>query len=141
MKMTFCRQGQEVHKGKDIEQTPQSKVSKTIIKLTTFFHSLVILYHISGADPGFQVRGAHLTKLRRAEGGAKFVGVFRVKNHDFTQKNHIFSNFRGGARRVRAPPPPLDPPRHLNSRVPQELKAIFFDNYLVPTLVSNVNPK
>ena len=23
-------------------------------------------------------------------------GVFRVKNHDFTPKNHIFSNFRGG---------------------------------------------
>jgi hypothetical protein len=42
-----------------------------------------------------------------AEGGAKFVGVFRVKNHDFTPKNHIFSNFRGGARRVRLP---LDPP-------------------------------
>ena len=37
----------------------------------------------SGADPGFQVRGggAHLKKLRRAEGGAKIVGVFRVKNH------------------------------------------------------------
>ena len=34
-------------------------------------------------------------------------GVFRVKNHDFTQKNHIFSNFRGCARRVRLP---LDPP-------------------------------
>ena len=33
--------------------------------------------------------------------------VFRVKNHDFTPQNHIFSNFRGGARRVR---PPLDPP-------------------------------
>ena len=31
-----------------------------------------------------------------AEGGAKSFGVFRVKNHDFTQKNHIFSNFRGG---------------------------------------------
>jgi hypothetical protein len=28
--------------------------------------------------------------LRRAEGGAKIVGVFRVKNHDFTPKNHIF---------------------------------------------------
>jgi hypothetical protein len=41
-----------------------------------------------------------------AEGGAKIFGVFRVKNHDFTPKNHIFSNFRGGARRVR--PPPLD---------------------------------
>ena len=50
----------------------------------------------TGADPGFQVRGAHLKKLRRAEGGAKFFGVFRVKNHDFTPKNHIFSNFRGG---------------------------------------------
>ena len=37
-----------------------------------------------GADPGFQVRGAHLEKLRRAEGGAKFFGVFCVKNHDFT---------------------------------------------------------
>jgi hypothetical protein len=61
---------------------------------------------LPGADPGFQVRGAHLKKLRRAEGGAKIFGVFRVKNHDFTPKNHIFSNFRG-----RAPdaPPPLDP--------------------------------
>ena len=32
--------------------------------------------------------------LRRAEGGAKMLGVFRVKNHDFTPKNLIFSNFR-----------------------------------------------
>ena len=44
-----------------------------------------------GADPGLQVRGgggggAHLRKLRRAGGGGgtKIVGVFRVKNHDFT---------------------------------------------------------
>ena len=44
-----------------------------------------------------------------AKGGAKIFGVFRVKNHDFTQNNYIFSNFRGGARRVR---PPLDPPLH-----------------------------
>jgi hypothetical protein len=56
-----------------------------------------------GADPGFQVRGAHLRKLHRAEGGAKIFGLFRVKNHDFTQNNHIFSNFRGGAPRVRLP--------------------------------------
>jgi hypothetical protein len=28
-----------------------------------------------------------------AEGGAKFVGVFRVKNHDFTPKNHDFFQF------------------------------------------------
>ena len=48
---------------------------------------------ISWADPGFQVRGggAQLKKLRRADRGAKIFGVFRVKNHDFTPKNHIFT--------------------------------------------------
>ena len=46
-----------------------------------------------------------------AEGGAKNVGVFRVKNHDYTPKNHIFSNFRGGGGGAPgAPPPPMDPP-------------------------------
>ena len=49
--------------------------------------------------------GAHLKKLHREEGGAKIVWIFRVKNHDFTPKNHIFSNFRGG-RASGAPPPP-----------------------------------
>ena len=38
----------------------------------------------------------HLQKLRRAEVGANFFGVFRVKNHDFTPKNHIFP-ILGGA--------------------------------------------
>ena len=59
----------------------------------------VLIYeYSSGADPGFQVRGggAHLKKLRPAERGVKIFGVFRVKNHDFTPKNLIFSNFRGG---------------------------------------------
>ena len=32
-------------------------------------------------------------------------GVFRVKNHDFTQKNHIFPILEG-ARDGCAPPPP-----------------------------------
>jgi hypothetical protein len=53
------------------------------------------LPHITGAVPGFQVRGAHLKKLGRAEGGAKIFGVFRAKNHDFTPKNHIVSNCGG----------------------------------------------
>ena len=49
---------------------------------------------VTGADLGFQVRGgAHLKKLRRAEGGAKIFGVFRVKNHDFMPKNLIFFQF------------------------------------------------
>jgi hypothetical protein len=30
-----------------------------------------------------------------AEGGTKIFGVFRVKNHDYTPKNHIFFNFMG----------------------------------------------
>jgi hypothetical protein len=34
----------------------------------------------------FKLGGAHLKKLRRAEEGAKILGVFRVKNHYFTPK-------------------------------------------------------
>ena len=51
----------------------------------------------------FKLGGAHLKKLRRAEGGGKFFWVFRVKNHDFTPKNHIFFQFYGG-RAPGAPP-------------------------------------
>ena len=39
----------------------------------------------------------------------KIFGVFRVKNHDFTPKNHIFSNFRGGGRVTRTKCPPSAP--------------------------------
>ena len=63
-----------------------------------FFSILSIKCASTGSDPGFQVRGgggAHLKNLRRAEGGAKNVGVFRVKKHDFTPKNHILSNCGG----------------------------------------------
>jgi hypothetical protein len=42
-----------------------------------------------------QFSGWILKLFRRAEGGTNIFGVFRVKNHDFTPKNHIFSNFRG----------------------------------------------
>ena len=49
-------------------------------------------------------------------GGAlkKIVGVFRVKNHDFTLKNHIFSNFRAG-RSPGAPPAPLGSATEVNA--------------------------
>jgi hypothetical protein len=49
--------------------------------------------YMTGADPEFKVRGAHLKKLRRAEGGAKMFGVFRVKIHDFTQKKADYRIF------------------------------------------------
>ena len=50
---------------------------------------------MQGRIQDFQLGGAHLKKMRRAEGGAKIFGVFRMKNHDFTPKNHIFFNYGG----------------------------------------------
>jgi hypothetical protein len=52
---------------------------------------------VQGRIQDFKLGEAQLKKLRRAEGSAKMFGVFRVKNHDFTPKIHIFSNFKGGA--------------------------------------------
>ena len=69
-----------------------------------YFQSVDKVVFSGGSRISSQGGGAHLKKLRRTEGGAKILGVFRVKNHDFTQKNHIFSNFRGGARSGCAPP-------------------------------------
>ena len=46
--------------------------------MTAYIHTL------QGRIQDFKLGGAHLKKLRRTEGGAKNVGVFRVKKHDFT---------------------------------------------------------
>ena len=48
-----------------------------------------------GRIQDFKLGGAHLKKLRRAEGGAKNFGVFRVKNHFFNAKKSYFP-FLGG---------------------------------------------
>ena len=89
----------------------------------------LLAYNVTfqGRIQDFKLAGAHLKKLRRAEGGEKHFGVFRVKNHDLTPKNHIFSNFRGGGRRVR-PPPPLDPP--LNSAHLLQSVLIYINAYI-----------
>ena len=63
-----------------------------------FFKVLPRQINIRGGSRISSQGGAHLKKLRRAEGGAKIFGVFRVKNHDFTPKKSYFSNFRGVAR-------------------------------------------
>jgi hypothetical protein len=52
--------------------------------------------YIQGRIQDFKLGGAHLKKLRRAEEGANILGVFRVKNHYFTPKNHSFYNYGGG---------------------------------------------
>jgi hypothetical protein len=55
------------------------------------FNKIVSSYgQYQGRIQDFKLGGGDLKKLRRAEGGAKIFGVFRVKNHDFTPKNHIF---------------------------------------------------
>ena len=61
----------------------------------------------SGADPGFQVRGGALKKLRRAGGGANIFGVFRVKKITILRQKIIFfpifwgaGGGGGGGRRV-----------------------------------------
>jgi hypothetical protein len=51
------------------------------------------MLQLAGGIQDFKLGGAHLKKLHRAEGGAKIVGVFRVKNHDFTPTNHLFFQF------------------------------------------------
>ena len=55
-------------------------------------------YHCSntGTDPGFQARGGGggaFKKIAPIGEGANNFGVFRVVNHDFTPKNHIFFKF------------------------------------------------
>jgi hypothetical protein len=78
---------------------------------------------IAGADPGIQVRGAHLKKLRRAKGGGKIFEIFRVKNHDFTPKKHILSNL------VRPPP----------GSTPALCWLSFFDLQILITLLVSSN--
>jgi hypothetical protein len=72
----------------------------------------------------FKLGGAHLKKLRLAEGGMKMFGVFRVKNHDFMPKNHIFSNFKGGEHAGCTPPPGSAP------AIVPKIMFIFFNNTL-----------
>jgi hypothetical protein len=71
-----------------------------------------------------------------AKGGAKIFGVFRVKNHDFTPKNDIFSILGGGggeARRVRLP---LDPP--LESEFLQKLEPLISHTGILMTLYLSI---
>jgi hypothetical protein len=50
-------------------------------------------YPFQGRIQDFKLRGAHLKKLRRAEGSANIFGIFRVENHDFTPNKWYFFQF------------------------------------------------
>jgi hypothetical protein len=88
---------------------------------------------------GFQAGGAHLKKLRRAEGGSKIFRVFRVKNHILRQQIIFFpiaeegANFFGvkGA-------PPLDPPLHLRLLITLKHFKSFLATTQIITFFSNV---
>ena len=58
---------------------------------------LVQEWHTPGTDPGYQVMGDTLEKIAPNGGRRENVWVFRVKNHDFTQKKIIFFPILGGA--------------------------------------------
>jgi hypothetical protein len=49
--------------------------------------------------PEFQARGGALKKIAPSGGRREMFWVFHVKNHEFTPKNHIFSNC-GGRREI-----------------------------------------
>jgi hypothetical protein len=63
----------------------------------TFFAIYYFVKHdlYQGQIQDFKLGGAHFKKLRRAEGGAKFVEVFRVKNTILRQKILFFSTCGG----------------------------------------------
>ena len=56
----------------------------------------------AGADPGFQVKGAHLKIAPNGGRRENFWGISCEKSRFYAKKNHIFANFRGA--------PPMDPP-------------------------------
>jgi hypothetical protein len=78
-----------------------------------------------GRIQDFKLGGVHLKKLRHVEGDAKIFGVFRVKNHDFMPKNHIFSNFRGGA------PPSGSAPGFIFHQVPDIWQCIMHGSQIM----------
>jgi hypothetical protein len=93
-------------------QTNQPKCMWSGLKSYLTTHVFLTVNSIQGRIQDFKLGVAHLKKLRRTEGGAKMFGVFRVKNHDFTQKNHIFFQFFWGGGGGRPPPPGSAPGIH-----------------------------
>jgi hypothetical protein len=74
--------------------------------------------------------------MRRAEGDAKILGVFRVKNHDFTPKNHIFSNVRGG--RAPGAPPGSAPVRYFQIKSYKVINTQIYSKHPVIHFTSSV---
>jgi hypothetical protein len=65
---------------------------------------------VQGRIQDFKLGGGALKKIEPSGGRREnFWGTSCEKSRFYAKKNHIFSNFRGGARRVRPPPPESAP--------------------------------
>ena len=75
------------------EQYMYNMDTENIIDNNDNVNENVVEEQYQGRIQDFKLGGAHLKKLRRAEGGAKIFWVFSVKNHDFTPKKSYFFQF------------------------------------------------
>jgi hypothetical protein len=62
-------------------------------RLRTLTCSMLIDLSITGADPGFQVRGGAFKQIAPSGGRCENFWLLRVKNHDFTPKKSHFFQF------------------------------------------------
>ena len=101
-----------------------------------------LFWGISCEKPRFDAKKSYFSNIRGGGGGggggrAKFLGYFMWKITILRQKNHIFTNFRGGARRVRPPPPP---PESAPGNVhPNESVIITIYKCNVSNLIQTIN--
>jgi hypothetical protein len=94
-----------------------------ILSLTQLYRYTLPRYFSFRRIQDVKIGEGQLKKLRRAEGGAKNVGVFRVKNHDFTPKNHIFPIL--GVARARCASPWIRPCNQHNVSMGFKLSPIY----------------
>ena len=64
---------------------------------------LTCIFVVQGQIQDFKLAGAHLKKMRRAEGGANIFGIFRVKKKRFDAKKSYIFPILGGVRAGCAP--------------------------------------
>ena len=64
---------------------------------------------MSGADPGFQVRGGALKKIAPSGGRREHFWGISCEKSQFYAKKSYFSPILGGGRTPGAPPPPPPP--------------------------------
>jgi hypothetical protein len=86
-----------------------NKMSSIRTIFSLYWKRLDIICGDQGRIQDFKLGGANFKKLRRAEGGAKIFGVFRVKNHHFTQKKIISFPILGGSAPCSPSPPWIRP--------------------------------